>query len=274
MKKVVFGVSALAVFLGVGWMLYWHVVEYGIVRLFRLPLLVGGFGSRLDYGEIPWFVVQCIALLVITVVTLPVGDFRLGHFFKDNRRHSLLMVFPLGLFAWIILCAIVPYQLLLETRIATSDVFSNLVHHIATVLLMAALAIAALCSLHIMVFRRTVRANIPNDPYSLNTGVLLGTKRASMPKDLSRYIFRVSMLVLAILATISLPFVTFFGIAAQSITTLVTATAALWIRIFTSGDFSENNKLFFGVVVFPLVVWVLCVWLFLLVLSLDLSARS
>ena len=268
MKKVVFGVSALAVFLGVGWMLYWDVVD-SIVVLFRLPRLVGGFGSILNYGTIPWFVVQWIALLVIIVVTLPIGDFRLGHFFKNNRRHSLLVVFLLGLFAWIILCAIVPYQLLLETRIAIGNPV-----HIATVLSMAVLAIAALCSLHIVVFRRTARANIPKDPYSLNTGVLLGTEQASMPKDLSRYIFRLSMLALAILAIISLPFVTFFGIPAQSITTLVIATAALWIRIFTSGDFSENNKLFFVAAVFPLCMFVLCVWFLLLVLSLDLPARA
>ena len=184
--KFVLAVLTPAVLVVDGWLLNWYVVTLSfsilgwvlsavgwvvgngilllIVAAILGPVLVGEY---VYYGEIPVFVVQWIALLVIIVVTLPIGDFRLGDFFKNNRRHSLLVVFPLGLFTWIMLY-------ILGTSLISSS-------NIPMVLLEAALAIAALCSLHIVIFRRTARANIFHGPYSLNTGVILGTQRASMP---------------------------------------------------------------------------------------------
>lgn len=240
MKKIVFGISALAVFLGVGWMLDWYIVEYAIgipiLVLFWFPALVAEYDFGLS-GEIPGFVIQCIALLAILVATLPIGDFRLGDFFKNNRRHSLLVVLPLGLFTWIILCALIPFSV---------GVLSDPVL-IATALLMAALAIIALCSLHIVVFLRAEQTNISKDVYSLNTGVFLDTEHANMPRDLLPYILRVSMLSVAILSILSLGLVD-DGLALQWIIMLVTASVCLVIRIFISGDFSENNLLFVAAV--------------------------
>ena len=246
MKKIVFGVSALAVLLGVGWTMGWSsFVEYGIV----IPVLVL-FGIVFWGGWILGFVVQWIALPVIIVATLPIGDSSFGDFFKDNRLHSLLVVLPLGLFVYIMSC-------ILGTTLMVMG-FGNSVH-IAWPLLGVVLMIVALYSLHIVVFRRTVRVDIPKDPCSLNTGVLLGTERTSMPRYLSRYIFRVSMLALAILAIIGLSFVSL-----QWIAMLVTASAALLIRVSTSGDFAENNKLFFVVAVFPLsIIMLFALFLFL-----------
>ena len=229
MKKIVFGVSALAVFLGVSWTIGWSsFVEYALLAIsipvivaFLAPFAVGEFGSG-----IPGFVVQCIALLVIIVVTLPIGDFRLGEFFKENRLHSLLVVLPLGLFAWIMLCAFG------TSRISIPS--SNIE---------AALAIVALYSLHIVVFRRTARANVPNDPYSLNK-----------KRRLSRYIFRVSMLSATILAILGTGII---GFGLPLIIMPISASASLWIRIFSSGDFSENNKLFFVAAVLPILITVL-----------------
>lgn len=254
MKKVVFGVSALAVFLGVGWTMGWSsFVEYGIV----IPVRVL-FGIVFWGGWILGFVVQWIALPIIIVATLPIGASSLGDFFRDNKLHSLLVIFPLGLFVYIMSC-------ILATTFMVMG-WGNYSVHIAWPLLEVVLVIIALYSLHIVVFLRAEQANIRKDPHSMNTGVLLGTEHASMPKDLSRYIFRLSMLALAILAILSSAFVSLHWI-----TMSVTASAALWIRLSTHGDLSENDKLFFGVVVFPLVVWVLCMSFFLLLLSSDPS---
>ena len=233
MKKIVFGVSALAVFLWVGWTMGWSsFVEYALLIpvavvavVFWAPFLVGEFGSG-----IPGFVVQSIALLVIIVVTLPIGDFRPRDFFKENRRNSLLVVLPLGLFAWIMLCAF-----------GTS-------HISIPPMLEAALAIVTLYSLHIVVFRRTARANVPNDPYSLNK-----------KRRLSRYIFRVSMLSATTLAILGIGII---GFGLQLIIMPITASASWWIRISTSGDFSENNKLFFVAAVLPISIAVL--WMLLI----------
>ena len=232
MKKIVFGVSALAVFLGVGWTIGWSsFVEYALL----IPVLVL-FGSLFWGGWILGFVVQWIALPVIIVATLPIGSSSLGEFLKENRRHSLLVIFPLGLFVYIMSC-------ILGTTLMVMG-FGNSVH-IAWPLLGVVLMIVALYSLHIVVFRRTVQADIPKDPYSLNRRLL------------SRYIFRVSMLALAILSIISLSFVSL-----QWIAMLVTASAALWIRVSTSGDFAENNKLFFVSAVLPISIAVL--WMLLI----------
>ena len=257
--KIVLGISAVVVVVVDGWLLDWYVVAlissilgwvlsavgwvlsgiwYGIQILIVVaavaavfPFLVGEFGS-----EIPGFVVQSIALLVIIVVTLPIGDFRLGDFFKENRRHSLLVVLPLGLFAWIMLCAFGTSRISIPSG------------NIPTVLLEAALAIAALHSLHIVIFRRTARANVPNDPYSLNK-----------KRRLSRYIFRVSMLSATILAILGIGII---GVGLQLIIMPITASASLWIRISASGDFSENNKLFFVSAVLPISIAVL--WMLLI----------
>ena len=235
MKKIVFGVSALVVFLGVSWTIGWSsFVEYAILAIsipvivaFLAPFAVGEFGSG-----IPGFVVQCIALLVIIVVTLPIGDFRLGEFFKENRRHSLLVVLPLGLFAWIMLCAFG------TSRISIPS--SNIE---------AALAIVALYSLHIVVFRRTTQDDIPKDPYSLN----------KKKRSLSRYIFRVSMLSATIWAILGIGII---GLGLPLIIMPITASVSLVIRIFTSGDFSENNLLFVATVLpMPIaVLWMLFIF--------------
>ena len=251
--KIVLGVSALAVLVVDGWLLDWYVVALissilgrvlsavgwmlsvagnGILLLivvaFWAPFLAGAFG-----GGIPGFVVQCIALLVIIVVTLPIGDVRLGEFFKENRRHSPLVVFPLGLFTWIMLCVFGMSRIFIPSS-------NN-----PTPLLMAALAIVALYSLHIVVFRRTTQDDIPKDPYSLN----------KKKRRLSRYIFRVSMLSVTILAIL--------GIGSMGLIIMtISASASLWIRVSTSGDFTENNKLFFVAAVLPIPIAVLW-WLLL-----------
>ena len=231
----------------VGWALFaiWYGIQILIVVAIWAPILVGEYPY---HGEIPVFVVQWIALLVIIVVTLPIGDFRLGDFFKENRRQSLLVVFPLGLFTCIMLY-------ILGTSLISSS-------NIPMVLLEAALAIVALCSLHIVIFRRTARANIFKGPYSPNTGVLLGTERTSTPRYLSRYIFRLSMLSVTILAILGLGIIdeSTIGLGTQLIIMTITASVSLVIRIFSSGDFSENNKLFFVAAVLPIpitVLWVL-----------------
>ena len=235
MKKIVFGVSALAVGLGVGWAIGWSsFVEYAIV----IPVVVL-FASIFWGGWILGFVLQWIALPVIIVATLPIGDSSFGDFFKDNRLHSLLVVLPLGLFVYIMSCILGTTFMLMG--------FGNSSVHIAWPLLGVVLMIIALYSLHIVVFRRTARANISKGVYSLNTGVILGTEGTNMPRYLARYIFRVSILALDILAIIGLSFVSLSWIAM-----LVTASAALWIRVSTSGDFAENNNLFFVVAVSPL----------------------
>ena len=256
--KIVLGVSALAVLVVDAWLLNWYVVTlsisilgwvlsavgwalfaiwYGIQILIVVaiwaPILVGEYPY---YGEIPVFVVQWIALLVIIVVTLPIGDFRLGDFFKENRRQSLLVVFPLGLFTWIMLY-------ILGTSLISSS-------NIPMVLLEAALAIVALYSLYIVVFRRTARADIPKDPYSLY----------KKKRSLSRYIFRLSMLSVTTLAILGLGIDESTGLGLQLIIMPITASVSLVIRIFSSGDFSENNKLFFVAAVLPIpitVLWVL-----------------
>ena len=219
----------------VGWALFaiWYGIQILIVVAIWAPILVGEYPY---YGEIPVFVVQWIALLVIIVVTLPIGDFRLGDFFKDNRRHSLLVVFPLGLFTWIMLY-------ILGTSLISSS-------SIPMVLLEAALAFAAFYSLHIVIFRRTTQDDIPKDPYSLN-------KRK---RSLSRYIFRVSMLSATIWAILGIGIDESAGLGLQLIIMTITAGVSLVIRIFSSGDFSENNKLFFVAAVLPIpiiVLWVL-----------------
>ena len=261
--KIVLGVSALAVLVVDRWLLDWYVVAlsfsilgwvlsaiwYGILLLIFVaiwaPWVVGEYPY---YGEIPVFVVQWIALLVIIVVTLPIGDFRPGDFFKENRRHSLLVVFPLGLFTWIMLY-------ILGTSLISSS-------NIPMVLLEAALAIVALCSLHIVIFRRTARANIFEGPYSPNTGVLLGTERTSTPRYLSGYIFRLSMLSVTTLAILGFGLGSAPGLGVQLIIMTITAGVSLVIRIFSSGDFSENNKLFFVAAVLPIPIAVLW-WLLL-----------
>ena len=252
--KIVLGVSALAVLVVDGWLLNWYVVALissilgwvlstvgwmlsvvgnGILLLivvaFWAPFLAGAFGSG-----IPGFVVQCIALLVIIVVTLPIGDVRLGEFFKENRRHSPLVVFSLGLFTWIMLCVFGMSRIFIPSS-------NN-----PTPLLMAALAIVALYSLHIVVFRRTTQDDIPKDPYSLN----------KKKRRLSRYIFRVSMLSVTILAIL--------GIGSMGLIIMtISASVSLVIRIFSSGDFTENNKLFFVAAVLPIpiaVLWMLFIF--------------
>ena len=275
--KIVIGILALAVLVVDGWLLDWYVVALissilgwvlyavgwmlsnGILILIVAaiwgPFLAGAFGSG-----IPGFVVQCIALLVIIVVTLPIGDFRLGAFFKNNRRHSLLVVFPLGLFTWIMLCVFGMSRIFIPpSNIPTSNT--------PTALLMAVLGIAALLSLHIVIFRRTERANIFKGPYSLNTRVLLGTQRASMPRYLSRYIFRVSMLSVTIFAILGI------GIMGLIIMTISTSVS-LVIRIFSSGDFTENNKLFFVAAVLPIPIAVLWVLFVVAVTIASLSGLS
>ena len=260
--KIVLGISALVVVVVDGWLLDWYVVAlissilgwvlsgiwYGIQILIVVaavaavfPFLVGEFGS-----EIPGFVVQSIALLVIIVVTLPIGDFRLGEFFKENRRHSLLVVLPLGLFAWVMLCAFGTFRISIPSG------------NIPTVLLEAALAIVALYSLHIAVFRRTTQDDIPKDPYSLN----------KKKRRLSRYIFRVSMLSATILAILGIGII---GVGLQLIIMPITASASLWIRISASGDFSENNKLFFVAAVLPISIAVLWGLFFGAIYSVSLS---
>ena len=252
--KNVLGISVPIVVVVDGWLLNWWVLSavgwvlsaiwYGVLLLIIVaiwaPWVVGEY---VYYGEIPAFVVQWIALLVIIVVTLPIGDFRLGDFFKENRHHSLLVVFPLGLFTWIMLY-------ILGTSLISSS-------NIPMVLLEAALAIVALCSLHIVIFRRAAQANIFKGPYSLNTGVLLGTERTSMPRYLSRYIFRLSMLSVTILAILVIGIDSTIGVGLQLIIMPITASASLVIRIFSSGDFTENNKLFFVAAVLPIPITVL-----------------
>ena len=249
--KIVLAISVPIVVVVDAWLLNWYVVTLsfsilgwvlsavgnGILLLIVVaiwaPILVGEY---VYYGEVPVFVVQWIALLVIIVVTLPIGDFRLGDFFKDNRRHSSLVVFPLGLFTWIIL------YILGMSLISSSN--------IPMVLLEAALGFAAFYSLHIVVFRRTARADIPKDPYSLN----------KKKRSISRYIFRLSMLSVTTLAILGLGIDESAGLGLQLIIMTITAGVSLVIRIFSSGDFSENNKLFFVAAVLPIpiiVLWVL-----------------
>ena len=263
--KIVLAISVPVVLVVDGWLLNWYVVTLsfsilgwvlsavgnGILLLIFVAIWFPWLAEEyVRHGEIPVFVVQWIALLVIIVVTLPIGEFRMGDFFKENRRHSLLVVLPLGLFAWIMLCVFGMSRIFIPSG------------NIPTALLMAALAIVALYSLHIVVFRRTARANIFKGPYSLNTGVLLGTERTSMPRYLSRYIFRVSMLSVTILAILGIGLIHPLFLVLQLIIMTITASVSLVIRIFSSGDFSENNKLFFVAAVLPIPITVLW-WLLL-----------
>ncbi len=249
--KIVLAISAPVVLVVDGWLLNWYVVTLSFSILVWVLSVVGSgillliivaiwapvlVEEYVYHGEIPVFVVQWIALLVIIVATLPVGDFRLGDFFKDNRRHSLLVVFPLGLFTWIMLY-------ILGTSLISSS-------NIPMVLLEAALAIVALYSLYIVVFRRTVQADMQKDSYSLY----------KKKRSLSRYIFRLSMLLVTIFAILVLGIDSTIGLGIQLIIMTITAGVSLVIRIFSSGDFSENNKLFFVAAVLPIpitVLWVL-----------------
>lgn len=249
--KNVLGISVPIVLVVDGWLLNWYVVTLSFSILVWVLSVVGSgillliivaiwapvlVEEYVYHGEIPVFVVQWIALLVIIVATLPIGDFRLGDFFKDNRRHSLLVVFPLGLFTWIMLY-------ILGTSLISSS-------NIPMVLLEAALAIVALYSLYIVVFRRTVQADMQKDSYSLY----------KKKRRLSRYIFRLSMLLVTIFAILVLGIDSTIGLGIQLIIMTITAGVSLVIRIFSSGDFSENNKLFFVAAVLPIpitVLWVL-----------------
>ena len=75
----------------------------------RKKLVYGGISilvAVLVFRQLTWLVLQSIAILAIIVVTLPLGISSPGDFFKSNRLYSVLAVFPLGLFVWVVLCTI------------------------------------------------------------------------------------------------------------------------------------------------------------------------
>ena len=197
----------------------------------RKKLVYGGISilvAVLVFRQLTWLVLQSIAILAIIVVTLPLGISSPGDFFKSNRLYSVLAVFPLVLFVWVVLCTIGVIFLI--------GSFDNQVH---IVLLGVVLTIIAL--------------------YSLNIAVLLRTERVNISRRilLYPYIYRVSMLSISIMAILNFGFLP-LGLALQWIVLLVIAGVSLPVRIFSSEDFFENNTLYSIIVVFPLSLFVLC----------------